>query len=217
MKVIIFTTAYDEATEEISKWATTGANIFLMHGFEVTYIANYTKRDVAEYLAKNNYDLVVFGCHGWYNALYGSMGEEAVVACWNDILLAGKEVFTLACKSAAVLGNSAMIKGAKGYVGWKEDFIFCLGKYAEPFRLAITKFFDAYAKTKDFLNATLALKNELKKQFEIWKHKDSTVASCLLHDLNNLVVFAYARRKELVWVGLGLAGLGAYLVLKKKK
>jgi hypothetical protein len=72
-----------------------------------------------------NPDLVVFYDHGDEESLIGADGGPCLDVD-NAALLAGREVYTLACLSAKRLGVEAWRKGCKAYWGYVEEFGFTL-------------------------------------------------------------------------------------------
>ena len=65
--------------------------------------------------------MVLLCGHGASDVVIGD--EEIVLDTENDELLAGKIIHALSCKSADKLGPDATKKGAKAYIGYKDDFI----------------------------------------------------------------------------------------------
>ena len=79
------------------------------------------RKEFESYLEKRSIDLVLICGHGASDAIAGD--KEIILDTKNDNLLKGKLVHALSCQSAKQLGPDAMKKGAKGYIGYKENFI----------------------------------------------------------------------------------------------
>ena len=79
------------------------------------------RKEFETFLKKKSIDLVLLCGHGACDKIAGN--NEVILDTDNDNLLNGRIVHALSCQSAKKLGPDAMQKGAKGYVGYKENFI----------------------------------------------------------------------------------------------
>lgn len=82
-------------------------------------------------LKGKNTVLAIFNGHGSADSIFGQGGELVVSTVLNADLLKGKIVFARACQSAKKLGKKAVAKGAKAYLGYKEDFVFLFDRDKE--------------------------------------------------------------------------------------
>ncbi len=80
-----------------------------------------TRKKLESILKKRSVDLVLLCGHGASDAVTGN--EEMILDTKNDDLLNGKVTHALSCQSADKLGPDAVKKGAKAYIGYKNDFI----------------------------------------------------------------------------------------------
>lgn len=80
-----------------------------------------TRKKFESLLTKRAVDLVLLCGHGDSDVVFGN--DEVILDTKNDNVLGGKTVHALSCQSAKELGRDAVEKGAKAYVGYKEDFI----------------------------------------------------------------------------------------------
>ena len=80
-----------------------------------------TRKKFESILQKRSVDLVLLCGHGDSDAVTGT--NDVILDTKNASLLEGKVVHALSCRSAKELGPNAMKKGAKAYIGYKEDFI----------------------------------------------------------------------------------------------
>lgn len=76
-------------------------------------------------LKKMSPAFVFLNGHGDSDCVAGYNDEILVRAGENEKLLKDKIVYALSCKSASKLGRASVKSGAKAYIGYIEDFIFC--------------------------------------------------------------------------------------------
>jgi len=135
MKAILCRPRFDEPTQHSFAFAGEILQWCRQAGISVIELAeaDAIRAKVAGELAKG-VDLFIFYDHGDEDALIGQ-DEKAVIDLENAELLAGKEVFTLACLSAKELGPEVWSKGGTywGYtevVGYTTD---SLSEFQEAF------------------------------------------------------------------------------------
>ena len=87
-----------------------------------------TRKKLESILKKRSVDLVLLCGHGASDAVTGN--EEMILDTKNDDLLNGKVTHALSCQSADKLGPDAVKKGAKAYIGYKNDFIAFLDDFS---------------------------------------------------------------------------------------
>ena len=81
-----------------------------------------TKENFEKYVPEA--DIVILTGHGMKDLVTGYGYRPIVKACENDNLLIEKDVCAVACLSGAILGHSAVNKGAKIYIGfWREALL----------------------------------------------------------------------------------------------
>jgi len=157
-------------------------------------------------------DVVILTGHGMKDLVTGYGYKPIVKACENDKLLAGKNVCAVACLSGAILGHSAVNKGANLYIGfWREACLVLSYDVEDPTNAPIeeidplsdelaypfldTLFYPAKllierkhpAKIYDltYKRYNYWIDYALKKQTEEW----SEVAKCLKWNRDSLVVY----------------------------
>ena len=81
------------------------------------------KRNVESYFKKQQPKLAVFNGHGNDTSITGQDGEVLVSANDNVELLRGSIIFVRACNAGTTLGPAAIKIGAKGFVGYRENFV----------------------------------------------------------------------------------------------
>ena len=104
------------------------------------------KKDVEKMLKKKEPELVMFNGHGSPDCVCGQKNEILVKKGLNEAVLENKIVYARACASGKELGQSCVKKGAKAYIGYKEDFCFWVNNFttATPLKDEFAKpFFEA--------------------------------------------------------------------------
>mgnify|MGYP001570422618 FL=1 len=85
------------------------------------------QKKLHSYLAKRPVDIVILNGHGNQMAVAGQ--EEIILSTGNGTeLLKGKTIFVRACDAGVILGKEIMTKGAKGFIGYIQPFIFPIDK-----------------------------------------------------------------------------------------
>src|SRR3990167_5526558 len=96
--------------------------------------ANY--REIESMLKKRKPSLVFFNGHGDDDRIAGHDDEALLVVGKNEELLISKIVYVLSCRSGKKLGYESVKKGALGYIGYDDDFIFIIDpdRISDPLR-----------------------------------------------------------------------------------
>ena len=96
--------------------------------------ANY--REIESMLKKRKPSLVFFNGHGDDDRIAGHDDEALLVVGKNEELLISKIVYALSCRSGKKLGYESVKKGALGYIGYDDDFIFIIDpdRISDPLR-----------------------------------------------------------------------------------
>lgn len=92
---------------------------------------NVNKKKVESYLTKQSPEVILFNGHGSPTEIFGFKDEVLIENNVNDSLLKNKIVYALSCSSASILGESAVKKGAKSFIGYKRSFILGTDKNRE--------------------------------------------------------------------------------------
>lgn len=137
MKAILCRPRFDEATQHTFAFAGEILQWCQQAGIDVIELAedDAVRLAVEKALQRFNPDILVFYDHGDEDCLWGQGGDEAVIDLKNADLLAGKEVFTLACLSAKELGPEVWSKGGT-YWGYTDIVSFttdALDSFRESF------------------------------------------------------------------------------------
>ena len=92
--------------------------------------ANY--REIESMLKKRKPSLVFFNGHGDDDRIAGHDDEALLVVGKNEELL----IYALSCRSGKKLGYESVKKGALGYIGYDDDFIFIIDpdRISDPLR-----------------------------------------------------------------------------------
>lgn len=121
---------YDEATNYLYYWAEKVISEAKKKNFTVLDLCGEkaNKKDFTGRVEKLNPDLIFLNGHGDPNKITGQNYEVLVEKDRNETLLSCKITYALSCSAAKNLGQSAVDKGAKSFIGYKEDFIFTYEK-----------------------------------------------------------------------------------------
>lgn len=85
------------------------------------------RQKLHSYLGKQPIDVVILNGHGSQKAVVGQ--EEIILSTGNGTeLLKGKTIFIRACDTGTILGKEIMTKGARGFVGYVQPFMFPIDK-----------------------------------------------------------------------------------------
>lgn len=128
--MLIFRPEYELVTKYINAWYDIIEGAAVANGLELIDLnMNSARRETLESRIKDVTDnFVFFGTHGVYCCIYGQEDHIAIRACENDDILNGKIVYALACRTARILGPSAISKGAETFIGYDEDFVFFMNE-----------------------------------------------------------------------------------------
>jgi len=85
---------------------------------------NYNRKKLKTAILENDPFFIFGNGHGDSNLLRGYEDKAVLEACENDELLSGRIVYSLACMTGKVLGQSAINKGCSSYIGYGMDFTF---------------------------------------------------------------------------------------------
>lgn len=126
MAVLITRPQHDKATHYLFHWAGEIVREAARRGIKCVDLARgkVKKAAVQSYLKKNVSDVVIINGHGSADCFCGHDDEVLVSIGDGDDLLKGKTVFVRACESGALLGPEIMKKGARGFVGYRQPYIF---------------------------------------------------------------------------------------------
>ncbi len=82
------------------------------------------RKELESYIKKLKPEVVILNGHGSEDSVFGQDGEILIKVGDNEYILKNSIVFSLSCSSAKVLGPASIKRGAKAYIGYKNDFIF---------------------------------------------------------------------------------------------
>lgn len=167
------------------------------------------RRNVESFLSANNPGLVYFTGHGSDNSVCGYKQEPIIVSGENERLLKSKIIYSLSCSSASVLGEEAVGKGAKAFIGYKDDFVFLFdkNKTLTPLKDEIARNF---LEPSNALILSLLKGNAVEKAFDIsQKSFEKKISKLLTSEAilghENLVAFLLWDRTVQVFHGEGTA------------
>jgi len=204
VKCLITRPNHDKVTEYLFAWSNE-----ILESEELKNISfldlqgeNANKKKVESYLSKQSPEVVLFNGHGSPTKICGFKDEVLIENNINDSLLKDKIVYALSCSSASVLGQNAIKKGAKSFIGYKRSFILCTDRTREATPLKDTIAYSflepsnrlsiSILKGNSAEEATRKSKEEFKKEISKYASTKSMpgadrVASALLWNMNNQV------------------------------
>jgi len=117
---------YDFPTRYTSRWAKKIVDFARDKGYDVADLGpkRAKRKTIESFFKRHDISLAMFSGHGGPDRLYGQDGEPIVTAGENVYILEAVIVYSVACRSALILGPEAISQGAKAYVGYKRDFSF---------------------------------------------------------------------------------------------
>jgi hypothetical protein len=119
---------HDLTTRYISTWAAKVIEEAKTRGHTVLDLpgSRAHRGNVEGMIAKQQPQLLFLNGHGNDACVAGHDDEILIAADDNDAILAGALVYALSCRSARVLGVQSVAKGARTYIGYRDDFIFLM-------------------------------------------------------------------------------------------
>lgn len=126
MNLLITRPKHDPATHYLFYWAGELVDAAKRKGVDVVdlFREKAKKKAFQSYLRKNVCDLVIVNGHGNASSVGGHDNEILVSVGDVDDLFKDKVVFIRACDAGAVLGPEIMRKGASGFVGYIQPYMF---------------------------------------------------------------------------------------------
>ncbi|MCJ7740905.1 hypothetical protein MUP32_06380 [Candidatus Microgenomates bacterium] len=77
---------------------------------------------------KTNPSFVVLNGHGAEDRIAGYNNEVLVQSGRNESIFSGRIIFARSCRSAKILGKSAVASGTRVYIGYDDDFVFFINE-----------------------------------------------------------------------------------------
>lgn len=90
------------------------------------------RKELTSVIRKIKPELIVLNGHGNSDLITGQNDEVLIKADLNEEMLAGKIIYVLSCRTAQLLGSKSVAKGARCYIGYKEDFLFFHKNLTKP-------------------------------------------------------------------------------------
>ena len=161
-------------------------------------------------MSKKIPDVILFNGHGSPTKIYGFNNEVLVESEVNDSLLKDKIVYAVSCSSASLLGQTAVKKGAKSFIGYKRSFILFTDRnreatplkdhVANSFLKSSNRVSISLLKGNSVEEASHKSKVEFKKEIERYASTNAMpgsdrIASALLWDMSNQIVLGEREAK----------------------
>lgn len=143
--VLVTQPNFDLTTNYISYWSDEVVDIAKKKGISITVLKGRraNKNEFESVVSKIRPRLIFLNGHGDYDTVAGQKDEILVKAGENEVCLKGKIVYALSCRSGKILGEESVKKGARAYIGYKEDFVFHYShdKITSPLKDDVAKLF----------------------------------------------------------------------------
>lgn len=126
MSLLITRPRYDPATHYLYYWATKIIETAQRQQLIIFDLEKEkaSRKTLESYLNKQQPEIVVFNGHGSSTAMIGQDNEVLISANDNEGVLNGKKIFMRACDAGKILGPKIKEAGARGFIGYKEPFVF---------------------------------------------------------------------------------------------
>ena len=204
-KVLITLPNHDKVTAYLFAWSKeiTKEKYQIEYKFLELEGKEANREKVESYLKKQNPKLVLFNGHGSDNFICGFKDNILIQSEVNDNLLKGKIVYALSCRSANILGKTAVKKGTDSFIGYEDDFVIVTDseREATPLKDNIASSFlkpsnrlvISLLKGKTARESLDKSKEEFKKEIKKYlssSYEEGTeqIISYLLWDMDNQVV-----------------------------
>lgn len=115
---------YDIVTRYLSAWASVVLAEASAKGYNVysLRLKNANRSKLEGMLTKNKPDILFINGHGNAHQVAGQ-NNEVILDAASANLIQNTVIYAVSCQSAKVLGQLVVKEGAKGYIGYIEDFI----------------------------------------------------------------------------------------------
>ena len=136
MLLLLTRPRYDTPTHYLFYWAGLLIDEAKSKGVKVIDLDKNkaTQKKLHSYLAKQPIDIVILNGHGNREAVAGQDNDIILSVGNGTDLLKNRTIFVRACDAGVILGKEIMTKGAKGFVGYIQPFMFPIDKesFNEP-------------------------------------------------------------------------------------
>ena len=138
-KILLITRPKDDSTVRyLFYWSKKILELAKERGIDVLNLEEKraNRKEVESMLEKRQPLLVFFNGHGNDSQITGHNNEVLLAVGENEELLISKIVYALSCRSGKKLGYESVNKGALGYIGYDDDFVFIIeeNKISQPLK-----------------------------------------------------------------------------------
>jgi len=188
----------DIPTNYIFSWAEQIKKEAILLGFKVIDLQdeNFEENKIRRMIEEHNPFLVFLNSHGTEYSIKGyDKKTDVILRCKNDHLFKDRIVYALSCSTGTILGKSALNKGCKCYIGYKEKVKFPTQEFhdtvlkdfvAEPFMKVSNEIVLTFLKGG---TPEEAIKNSNKVADDLinyWEKQEQLEASTISKFLKNL-------------------------------
>lgn len=126
LQLLITRPRHDTPTHYLFHWAGLIKDDAESRGVRVIDLVRHKARKdkFSSYLSRQSIDIVIVNGHGNQDSVGGHDNEILLSVADGPELIKGKNIFIRACDAGFLLGPEIMKKGAKGFIGYIQPFIF---------------------------------------------------------------------------------------------
>lgn len=210
--ILITRPNYDQTTSYLHHWSQALIDNATSKGAKVIDIAGpkVTRKEFESRIKKMIPDLMLLNGHGASDRLAGQ-DHEVILDKDNAEITKGSLVYALSCDSAAQLGPTAVTKGTKSYIGYRENFIFWTerDKSTQPLKDKSAELFlrPAFSVSKALLKGNTASVAISRARREFDKSIAMASSSDVQSDFSSYVRFLLWDKIHLTYSGNGNASV----------
>lgn len=218
-RLLALSSNYDLPTRYVSAWVGQIIEESRVLGHSVYHLADGELTESNLYGALEQFmpELVVGGGHGSSSVFTTMNVQPLIVACTNDGVLAGMQIFFASCLCGVELVPSVVSKGGLAAAGFTSEFTWVISEpydpasdpYSQPFRRMIVEPFMEVVRGGGWAGWYSRLRAVASEEIVSWGQvTDDALASqviyCLQHNMN---AATYMAEGEVVGGGAGLSPL----------
>ena len=144
LSILITRPNHDKTTNYLYHWSKLVITQAIKKGIKIYDLAgNRANRETFTSYLKQNPLIIFFNGHGDENSVTGFNDEILIKLGDNEAVLKNKIAYSRSCRSAKILGHECVKNGCRAFIGYKEDFIFCISPHlsTKPLEDKVAKLF----------------------------------------------------------------------------
>jgi len=132
---------------------------------------NFVEEKITRHIEQHNPDFIFLNGHGDAFSAMGYNRTPVIIVNKNDYLLKGRIAHIISCFTAKFLAQSAMDKGCKGYIGYKDYFYLWYIEKDPKKDIIATMFQEAVNSTSKTLINGGSVKEAFEKSQEVYEKR----------------------------------------------